>query len=512
MPDHAADLVTMMQGLHHLPQSLLPTFLSEVTRVLRPGGIFIVREHDCSDELLPMLDLAHSVFNVLSGVSAKEEAAEVRAFRPVSEWLRIIEGSGLCNTQLYEIQSDDPTVDVMLCFYKPPWTLERSAQLKPEVLPSPDLVLKTHSSQAPELKPPSETPSNMSSNATAQSALAVVHAAVTWFIKLVDDFEASCLSIWPQKEYPAQFSIVQGLVKPSAAAARIMMQRLDSLLAAASANMAASSRAAPAASAASDFVPPEIFVAYEALSTRVSSGVAAAPEIILYSIISNITSAFLGQTGNDDDKSNDVQPSASEAADAAQPVDVSCAETRQIILTLQASHPDIMTPAFWRRSGFPKQIQSMVASMGGNVDAASHRLASILDRTSFEELYAASQSVHSFSHEPSMDIMLGKQHVGNPWWRSITAILGSPRIRITQAMRWAASALGFGEWITLCETAQALRRHSAAAGSSGANGTIAALVADTKGAFLKPRDITLETTGHEPFAPVLNVIEVIHAR
>ena len=42
----------------------------QVKRILRPGGMFIVREHDASAELIPMLDLAHSVFNAVMPIIA----------------------------------------------------------------------------------------------------------------------------------------------------------------------------------------------------------------------------------------------------------------------------------------------------------------------------------------------------------------------------------------------------------------------------------------------------------
>ena len=45
-----------------------------------------MREHDARPELLPMLDLAHSVFNAVTGVDGAAERAEIRAFRPVLEW------------------------------------------------------------------------------------------------------------------------------------------------------------------------------------------------------------------------------------------------------------------------------------------------------------------------------------------------------------------------------------------------------------------------------------------
>lgn len=55
-PDQSMDLVTMMQGLHHLPPAQLGRFISGVFRVLRPGGLFIIREHDLRDEsFLPMV-------------------------------------------------------------------------------------------------------------------------------------------------------------------------------------------------------------------------------------------------------------------------------------------------------------------------------------------------------------------------------------------------------------------------------------------------------------------------
>lgn len=46
IPDESADLVTMNQGLHHLPQNHIMKFLAEIWRILRPGGFVIIREHD----------------------------------------------------------------------------------------------------------------------------------------------------------------------------------------------------------------------------------------------------------------------------------------------------------------------------------------------------------------------------------------------------------------------------------------------------------------------------------
>ena len=118
LPDECADLVTMNQGLHHLEQSGLVAFLKEIQRVLRPGGLFLFREHDATPDLIPMLDLAHSVFNAVVGATVKDERTEIRAFRPVAEWRAILTGAGFTDTFLYEMEDGDPTEDEMLCFCK----------------------------------------------------------------------------------------------------------------------------------------------------------------------------------------------------------------------------------------------------------------------------------------------------------------------------------------------------------------------------------------------------------
>jgi len=78
--------------------------LKIVYRTLRPGGIFIFREHDAQPKVIPMLDLAHSIFNVITGVSIEEEDREIRAFRPLHEWRRILTQFGFEDTHLYDIQ------------------------------------------------------------------------------------------------------------------------------------------------------------------------------------------------------------------------------------------------------------------------------------------------------------------------------------------------------------------------------------------------------------------------
>ena len=118
IPSESADLVTMNQGLHHQRQDRIMGFLSEVHRILRPGGLFIVREHNASPELYPTLYLAHSVFNAVTGRTLQEERTEIRAFRSIMEWRLIIEKAGFQDSFLYEIEKGDPTIDEMMCFIK----------------------------------------------------------------------------------------------------------------------------------------------------------------------------------------------------------------------------------------------------------------------------------------------------------------------------------------------------------------------------------------------------------
>lgn len=118
--DQSCDLVTMNQGLHHLPQDKIMDFLAAVHRVLRPGGLFIVREHDLDEQssLLPMLDCAHMVFNAATGVAVSAERDEIRGFRPLLQWREIVQAAGFADTLVYEMQPFDPTVDIMMCFVK----------------------------------------------------------------------------------------------------------------------------------------------------------------------------------------------------------------------------------------------------------------------------------------------------------------------------------------------------------------------------------------------------------
>jgi len=183
--DNAVDLVTMNQGLHHVHPKRLKAFLEEILRVLKPGGVLVIREHDLGkpvpsfahagddelnaqeggngnarpqqrqpqqQELMPMLDLAHSVFNAVDGAPVEVEKSEIRAFRSVLDWRRILESidieekeedksddiigcsenvvvdgsdvgprtrrSKFYDSMLYEMEEGDPTWDEMLVFYK----------------------------------------------------------------------------------------------------------------------------------------------------------------------------------------------------------------------------------------------------------------------------------------------------------------------------------------------------------------------------------------------------------
>ncbi|MBN3761214.1 FAD-binding protein [Burkholderia sp. Ac-20365] len=119
LPTASADLVSCFIGLHHMSPARLAAFLASIARVLRPGGVFLLREHDVQD---PRADsfvaLAHTVFNAGLGETWETNAAEARHFASIKDWIARVEAAGLRVSGPALPQDGDPTGNLMLAFVK----------------------------------------------------------------------------------------------------------------------------------------------------------------------------------------------------------------------------------------------------------------------------------------------------------------------------------------------------------------------------------------------------------
>lgn len=130
--DSTLELVTCYAGLHHFNSQNLTTFIKEMKRVLKPGGKFLLVDHDISKDVVNhQAHLAHLIFNAVNGVSLRDELAEVRDFHPITYWQNEMTKNGF---QLGEhpnkemIRDKDPTRNRMLCFFKEEENQENSMQ------------------------------------------------------------------------------------------------------------------------------------------------------------------------------------------------------------------------------------------------------------------------------------------------------------------------------------------------------------------------------------------------
>ncbi|MGH8030704.1 MAG: methyltransferase domain-containing protein, partial [Arenimonas sp.] len=115
--DASIELATVYIGLHHATLERLEPFIASIRRVLKPGGLLIVRDHDVTDGYMrAMASLAHAVFNAGLGTPWETNAAELRHFRPVDEWVAIMQRNGFEATGPRLLQANDPTLNVLLAF------------------------------------------------------------------------------------------------------------------------------------------------------------------------------------------------------------------------------------------------------------------------------------------------------------------------------------------------------------------------------------------------------------
>jgi FAD/FMN-containing dehydrogenase/SAM-dependent methyltransferase len=119
IPTASLDLVTCYIGLHHVPREKLAEFINSIWRVLRPGGIFIIRDHDVSNKaMFDFVSLTHTVFNAGLNVPWSSNQAELRHFTSIEALCDELMARGFSYTGHKLLQAQDPSYNYLLSFIK----------------------------------------------------------------------------------------------------------------------------------------------------------------------------------------------------------------------------------------------------------------------------------------------------------------------------------------------------------------------------------------------------------
>jgi len=119
IPHNSLDMVTVFIGFHHCPLDTREQFISAVRDVLRPGGVLILRDHDCHDEnAWRMAALAHDTFNAGTDETWQYNANELRNFYSIRYIIDLVQDTGFRNNNMLLFQPGDPTRNALTAFTK----------------------------------------------------------------------------------------------------------------------------------------------------------------------------------------------------------------------------------------------------------------------------------------------------------------------------------------------------------------------------------------------------------
>ena len=117
--DESLDVITCHIGLHHCPPEKLEGYIKSLHRVLRKGGLFIMRDHDVkSPEMATFVSLVHTVFNLGLNETWEKDHSEFKAFKSVDEWSKIVTSYGFEDHGKRILQDKDPSDNTLIAFTK----------------------------------------------------------------------------------------------------------------------------------------------------------------------------------------------------------------------------------------------------------------------------------------------------------------------------------------------------------------------------------------------------------
>ena len=116
----SVDLVTLYGGLSGLKTTQLPACLVQLAKVIRPGGLVLLLEHDVETAHDGLeASLAVTLAFLCAGATWEASQAHPRAFRAADEWSALMQAHGLLETGARERIPRTPFGDVLLAFQKP---------------------------------------------------------------------------------------------------------------------------------------------------------------------------------------------------------------------------------------------------------------------------------------------------------------------------------------------------------------------------------------------------------
>ena len=119
IPHNSLDMATVFIGFHHCPLETRRQFISAVRDVIRPGGVMILRDHDCHNEdAWRMAALAHDTFNAGTDETWQFNADELRNFYSIRYIIDLVEDTGFRNNNMLLFQPGDPTRNGLTAFRK----------------------------------------------------------------------------------------------------------------------------------------------------------------------------------------------------------------------------------------------------------------------------------------------------------------------------------------------------------------------------------------------------------
>ncbi len=114
IPSESIDLVTSYIGLHHCPKDKLDDFVKSIYRILRPGGAFIIRDHDVTDKMMnAFVSVAHSIFNAGLNIPYQENQRELRHFDSIDNWISYLLPFGFETDNQRLLQAYDPSLNTL---------------------------------------------------------------------------------------------------------------------------------------------------------------------------------------------------------------------------------------------------------------------------------------------------------------------------------------------------------------------------------------------------------------